>query len=58
MEYTHEQAVADHVNVGFDVYRIATEMTEIGGKVEAGVYVGHRERSTRKVRWEEADEET
>ena len=22
MEYTHEQAVADHVNVGFDVYRI------------------------------------
>ncbi len=57
MEYTHEQAVADHVNVGFDVYRIATEMTEIGGKVEAGVYVGHRERSTRKVRWEEADEE-
>jgi type I restriction enzyme R subunit len=32
-------------------------MTEIGGKVEAGVYVGHRERSTRKVRWEEADEE-
>ncbi len=57
MEYTHEQAVADHVNVGFDVYRIATEMTEMGGKVEAGVYVGHRERSTRKVRWEEADEE-
>ena len=57
MEYTHEQAVADHVNVGFDVYRIKTEMTEMGGKVEAGVYVGHRERSTRRVRWEEADEE-
>jgi type I restriction enzyme R subunit len=57
MEYTHEQAVADHVNVGFDVYRIKTEMTEEGGKVEAGIYVGHRERATRKVRWEEADEE-
>jgi type I restriction enzyme R subunit len=57
MEYTHEQAVADHVNVGFDVYRIKTELTEMGGKVEAGVYVGHRERATRKVRWEEADEE-
>jgi type I restriction enzyme R subunit len=57
MEYTHEQAVADHVNVGFDVYRIKTEMTESGGTVEAGVYVGHRERATRKVRWEEADEE-
>jgi type I restriction enzyme R subunit len=57
MEYTHEQAVADHVNVGFDVYRIKTKIGEMGGKVEAGVYVGHRERSTRKVRWEEADEE-
>ena len=57
MEYTHEQAVADHVNVGFDVYRITTEIGEKGGKVDAGVYVGHRERSTRKVRWEEADEE-
>src|ERR1019366_1595044 len=57
MEYTHEQAVADHVNVGFDVYRIKTEIGEKGGKVDAGVYVGHRERATRKVRWEEADEE-
>jgi type I restriction enzyme R subunit len=57
MEYTHEQAVADRVNVGFDVYRIKTKIGEMGGKVEAGVYVGHRERSTRKVRWEEADEE-
>lgn len=57
MEYTHEQAVADHVNVGFDVYRIKTEITEHGSTVEAGVYVGRRERSTRKVRWEEADEE-
>ena len=43
MEYTHEQAVADHVNVGFDVYRIKTEITEQGGKVDAGVYVGHRD---------------
>jgi type I restriction enzyme R subunit len=57
MEYTHEQAVADHVNVGFDVYRIKTEITEQGGKVEAGVYVGHRERATRRTRWEQADEE-
>jgi type I restriction enzyme R subunit len=57
MEYTHEQAVADHVNVGFDVYRIKTRIGELGGKVEAGVYVGRRERATRKVRWEEADEE-
>ena len=28
MEYGHEQAVADEVNVDFDVYRIRTEITE------------------------------
>ena len=28
MEYGHEQAVADGVNVGFDVYRIRTRITE------------------------------
>ena len=31
MEYAHEQAVADGVNVDFDVYRIRTEITEQGG---------------------------
>jgi type I restriction enzyme R subunit len=57
MEYTHEQAVAAHVNVGFDVYRIKTEMTDVGGKVDAGVYVGHRERATRRLRWEKNEDE-
>src|SRR5579862_6541344 len=33
-EYGHEQAVADGVNVGFEVYRIKTQVTEQGGKVE------------------------
>ena len=57
MEYTHEQAVAAHVNVSFDVYRIKTDITEHGSTVDAGVYIGHRDRSTRKVRWEETEEE-
>ena len=35
MEYGHEQAVADKVNVPFDVYRIRTEITEKGSKIEA-----------------------
>ena len=35
MEYGHEQAVADGVNVNYDVYRIKTEVTEAGAKVEA-----------------------
>ena len=30
MEYNHEQAVADGVNVDFDVYRIRTQITEQG----------------------------
>src|SRR5215213_11481034 len=31
-EYTHERAVADGVNVGYDVYRIKTEVTERGSR--------------------------
>ncbi|WP_444663406.1 type I restriction endonuclease subunit R [Cellulomonas sp. CW35] len=33
--YTHEQAVADKVNVDFDVYRIRTQIGEHGSVVEA-----------------------
>jgi len=55
MEYSHENAVADGVNVGFDVYRIKTEITEHGGKVEAGLYVDKRNKQTRAVRWEQLD---
>jgi type I restriction enzyme R subunit len=36
MEYNHEMAVADGVNVNYDVYRIQTAITEQGSKVEAG----------------------
>src|SRR5262245_63450315 len=34
MEYGHERAVADGVNVGYDVYRIRTQVTEQGSTVE------------------------
>jgi len=57
MEYGHEQAVADGVNVNYDVYRIRTQVTEAGSKVEAGYYVDLRDKLTRKVRWEQLDEE-
>lgn len=57
MEYGHEQAVIDNVNVPYDVYRIKTEITEAGSTVEAGYYVDKRDRKTRKVRWEMLDEE-
>jgi type I restriction enzyme R subunit len=48
MEYGHEQAVADGVNVNYDVYRIRTEVTEAGSKVEAGYWVQVMDRDTRK----------
>ena len=57
MEYGHERAVADGVNVGYDVYRIRTEVTEQGAKVEAGNWVDKRSKDTRKTRWERLDED-
>ncbi len=57
MEYNHEQAVADHVNVDFDVFRIRTLVSENGATVNAGFQVDKRDRLTRKVRWEKLDED-
>jgi type I restriction enzyme R subunit len=57
MEYDHDRAVADRVNVDFDVYRIRTEISEKGSKVESGLFVDKRDKKTRKVRWEKLDEE-
>ena len=54
-EYGHAQAVADGVNVDFDVYRIRTRITEQGSTVDAGFWVDRRERETRKRRWERLD---
>jgi len=56
MEYNHEKAVADGVNVGCDIYRINTQITQAGSKVDAGFFVDKRDRQTRKVRWEQLDE--
>ena len=57
MEYGHDRAVADGVNVGYDVYRIRTQVTEAGGKVEKGWYVDKRSKLDRKTRWEQLDED-
>jgi type I restriction enzyme R subunit len=57
MEYNHERAVADGVNVGYEVYRIETEITSRGGKVEAGYYIDIRDKLTREKRWEMLDED-
>ena len=57
MEYNHERAVADGVNVGYEVYRIKTQVTEQGGKVEKGFYVDKRSKETRAIRWQRLDED-
>lgn len=57
MEYGHEEAVADGVNVNYDVYRIKTKITEQGSTVDAGYYIDKRDRETRDVRWEQLDED-
>jgi len=56
MEYDHTAAVADGVNVDFDVYRIQTQITEGGSTVDAGHYAFFRDRETREQRWEKLDE--
>lgn len=55
-EYSHEQAIADGVNVGYDVYLIDTKITKEGAKLKFGEYIDKREKLTRKIRWEQLDE--
>ena len=58
MEYTHEEAVADGVNVDSDIYRIRTQITEEGSSVEAGQHIDRRNRKAKTTRWaEELDED-
>ena len=56
-EYSHEDAVADGVNVGYDVYTIETEVTKKGAELKAKQQIEKRERLTRKKRWTQQDED-
>lgn len=55
-EYTHEEAVADGVNVQGEIYLIETEVTQQGGTVLKGL-VEKREKLTRAKRWDQQDED-
>jgi type I restriction enzyme R subunit len=59
MEYGHEQAVADGVNVGFDLYRIRTRITEAGATLERApeLFIPRRDRRTRARRYAELDDD-
>ena len=55
MQYGHDEAVVDGVNVDFDVYRVRTKVTEQGATIEAddtGVFVDKRDKLTRAERLE------
>ncbi len=59
MEYTHEEAVLDGVNVGYDVYRIETQITKDGATLakDPSYLVPRRDRSTRKKRYAALDDD-
>ncbi|MGL4321705.1 MAG: DEAD/DEAH box helicase family protein, partial [Paracoccaceae bacterium] len=56
-EYTHENAIADKVNVGNEVFLIETEISQAGGKLQAQQLIEKRERQTRARRWETQEDE-
>ncbi len=56
-EYSHEMAVADGVNVGYEVFIIDTKVSQQGATLWKGEYIEHRERLSRKKRMELQDED-
>lgn len=56
-DYGYRQAVEDGVLVPYNVFEIETEITQKGGKLALGEYVGSREKLTRKEFWNTLDEE-
>lgn len=56
-EYTHEEAVLDGVNVGYNIFQIETKISKKGGAIWKGEYVDHRDKLTRKKRWLQLDED-
>lgn len=57
-EYPYERSVADGVNVGYEVFRIRTQISEEGSIIEgADFQVPVRDRRTRAIRYQNLDED-
>jgi type I restriction enzyme R subunit len=56
-DYSHERAVADNVNVGYDVFRIETQVSRDGVRLvkQPDVYIPHRDRRTKARLYKELD---
>ena len=57
MEYGHEQAVADGVNVNYDVYRIKTAITEAAERSRRAFTWTSATAKPGQIRWERLDED-
>lgn len=56
-EYPYERSVADNVNVGYDIFRIKTAISDKGGKVESGYTIPKIDKRTRHKIYETLDED-
>jgi len=54
-QYPYERSVVDGVNVGFEIFRIRTEIGERGSTVKAGYDLPVRDKRTRAERYETLD---
>ena len=51
MEYSHEEAVANQINVDFEVYQIMTKITKEGSIIPKGETIVKRDLRTRRKKW-------
>jgi type I restriction enzyme, R subunit len=56
-QYPYERSVADGVNVGYETYRIRTDIGEYGGVIRKGYQVPVRDKRTRAERYEELEQD-
>lgn len=54
-QYPYERSVVEGVNVGFDIFRIRTEIGEHGSTIKAGYDLPIRDKRTRAERYETLD---
>lgn len=56
-QYSHQNAVADGVNVDSDIYLIQTDVTKKGGAIKAYQPTQYRERLTQRKYWQQQDQD-
>lgn len=56
-QYPYERSVVDGVNVGFEIFRIRTEIGERGSTIDAGYDLPVRDKRTRAERWEKLEDD-